>query len=110
MKLDAATAVIPQEKLTRYLLSHEHPIGRFKARFFASLGYTEAEWTRLADDLRSQHLSVDAEEASRTRFGRKFVITAPLTGPNGASASVCSVWIVREGESEPRFVTAYRGA
>ena len=32
-------AFIPRAKLTNYLLSDVHPVGRSKARFFASLGF-----------------------------------------------------------------------
>lgn len=38
-------AIIDAEKLRDYLLSPSHPVGRFKAAFFASLGYTQANWT-----------------------------------------------------------------
>ncbi len=35
----AERGVIEDAKLRGYLLSSEHPIGRFKARFFAALGF-----------------------------------------------------------------------
>ena len=34
-------AVIEGAKLFDYLLSRAHPVGRFKARFFESLGYSQ---------------------------------------------------------------------
>ena len=38
MKLPhGADAEVPLAKVSDYLLSAEHPVGRFKARFFASL-------------------------------------------------------------------------
>lgn len=33
-------ACVDERKIHDYLLSSEHPIGRFKAAFFRSLGYT----------------------------------------------------------------------
>lgn len=77
MRLPSADeAVIPIEKLPDYLLSSQHPLGRFKATFFASLGYTEDDYAQLEADLRSQHLLLDAEEGEQSAYGRKFVITA----------------------------------
>lgn len=36
----AEHAIIERAKLEHYLLSFSHPVGRFKARFFASLGFS----------------------------------------------------------------------
>jgi hypothetical protein len=41
-------AVIQTAKLRDYLLSPMHPVGRFKAVFFHSLGYEAQSWERLA--------------------------------------------------------------
>jgi hypothetical protein len=106
---NADEAVIPREKLRDYLLSPEHAVGRFKAAFFASLGYTREDWSALEVDLRSQHLPLDAEEVKATGYGRKFTITGPMRGPSSSTAIVTSVWVVRSGEETPRFVTAYPG-
>ena len=40
-------ATIDRAKLEGYLLSEVHPVGRFKARFFASLGFTAHNWREL---------------------------------------------------------------
>ena len=106
---NADEAVIPPEKLRDYLLSHEHPVGRFKAAFLAGLGYTREDWSALEADLRSQHLRLDAEEMKATGYGRKFAITGPMRGPSNSTAIVTSIWVVRSGEETPRFVTAYPG-
>jgi len=104
---NADRAVIDPAKLHAYLLSHSHPIGRFKAPFFLSLGYSSENWRQLEADLRSQHLSQDATADERTPYGRKYAIRATLIGPSGRSAEVVSVWVVRTGETFARFVTAY---
>lgn len=44
-------AQLDPEKIRGYLLSPWHPLGKFKAAFFNELGYTVADWQRLADDL-----------------------------------------------------------
>ena len=104
---NADRAVIDPTKLHGYLLSRNHPVGRFKAAFFLALGYSSEDWHRLAADLRGQHLSQDATREERTRYGQKYAIRATLVGPSGDSADAVSVWVVRTGEEFPRFVTAY---
>lgn len=107
MKLpNAEKAVIRPEKLRDYLLSPERSGG--KAGLFARLGYTEANWERLGGDLYAMSLAADAEELPQTRFGKKFMIRAKLTGPSGVTESLVSVWIIEKGRDQPRFVTAYR--
>jgi hypothetical protein len=39
----------------------------------------------------------------------KYVVRGTLNGPSGEAADVITVWIVLDGESAPRFVTAYPG-
>ena len=105
----ANEAVIEQEKLQGYLLSHTHPVGRFKARFFNGLGFRAEEWPLLDAALRRDHLTEVAKPSGAHERGQAYTIRAILKGPTGTSASVVSVWFVRRGEVVPRFVTAYPG-
>ena len=110
MKLPAAErAVIAPAKIRDYLLSTSHPVGRFKAPFFASLGYTNANWPRLEEDLRDLAVSGDAELGKRSPYGQKYEIRAILRGPSGRSAGVLTVWIILFGGDAPQFVTAFPG-
>lgn len=98
MKLPCADqAVIEPTKLHGYVLSTDHPVGRFKARFFEGLGYSVQAWARFEADLLSQHLAKEADELESTRYGQKYEIRAILRGPTG-EANVVSVWVVRRGE------------
>jgi hypothetical protein len=106
---NASRALIPREKLYDYLLSRAHPIGRFKATFFATLGYQSDVWQRLEADLREQHLSQEAKLAATMSFGVKYEIRAILKGPIGPPRPVVSVWFIANGQEIPRFVTAYPG-
>ena len=47
----AEHAIVDEAKIREYLLSSSHPVGRFKSTFFFSLGYSAADWDRLAADL-----------------------------------------------------------
>jgi hypothetical protein len=106
---NADRATIDAAKLRDYLLSAAHPIGRFKARFFAALGFSSPQWTELADAFRIQHLTQAAEASAPTGYGQTFTIRAILVGPTGQSALVVSVWFIPAGGDVPRFVTAYPG-
>jgi hypothetical protein len=44
--------VIPAEKLRNYALNEMHRDNGGKARLFAALGYTQANWERMAQDIR----------------------------------------------------------
>ena len=110
MKIPAAErAVIEPAKIQNYLLSTSHPVGRFKAPFFASLEYTSANWRRLDEDLRDLAISGDAELGKDSPYGQKYEIRGTLRGPSGKSAEVLTVWIVLFGGDVPQFVTAFPG-
>lgn len=105
----ADKADIPHEKLYGYLLSRAHPVGRYKAAFFARLGYFSDTWQGLAADLRAQHLTQTAELVETTPFGDKYAIRAMLKGPIGHPTPVVSIWFIPRGGESPRFFTAYPG-
>ena len=103
-------AVIEPAKVRDYLLSSGHPVGRFKAAFFRSLGYLESDWPRLLNDLRSMAETFEATPGQDSEYGEKYEVRGTLEGPSGARASVITVWIVLAHEDTPRLVTAYPGA
>jgi hypothetical protein len=105
---NAGRAIVPSSKLRDYLLSESHPVGRFKARFFLTLGFRPDSAEVLEGALRAL-LESDAERETPTPYGIKYEVRGNLVGPNGQSARVVSVWIIRSGEEYPRFVTAYPG-
>jgi hypothetical protein len=104
--LDPTAAIISRDKITGYLLSSSHPIGRYKAAFFASLGYSldapEVLERALTGLLRGEIAELDV-----TEYGQKFSSRGAITGPNGRQAYVLAIWIILSGEHSPRFVTAY---
>jgi hypothetical protein len=104
--LDPTTAIISRDKITGYLLSPSHPIGRYKAAFFASIGYSVDAPEVLERDLR-ELLGTEIAELDVTEYGRKFSSRGLITGPNGRQAYVLAIWIILAGERSPRFVTAY---
>jgi hypothetical protein len=103
----ADRAVVDDVKVRDYLLSPAHPVGRFKARFFVSLGYTAEEWWRLRDDILALATSGQVALEADSPYGRKFEVDGILGAPSGRSAMVKTVWIIRAGEDFPRLVTVF---
>jgi hypothetical protein len=100
-----ARARIDPRKLRDYALNPAHESGRFKAAFFAQMGYMAADWRRLERDIREQHLTQPAEPGQPSPFGQKYTITAPLVGPAGEARQVTTVWIVRTNNDWVDLVT-----
>jgi hypothetical protein len=79
-------AVVDPRKVRDYLLSHEHPVGRFKA----VISLPSLELTGPFLKMTGLH-------------DRKYEVPAILTGPAGRELSVLTVWLVRRVEDFPRF-------
>ena len=100
-------AIIDPSKLRDYLLSLNHSEGASKAIIFYGLGYSELQWEVLENDIRNQLLSNEAVKSEISEHGQKYSVKGVLTGPNGNSRTMVSVWIIRNGEEYPRLVTIY---
>lgn len=110
MKLPGAErAVVDRSKISDYLLSESHAVGRFKASFFVALGYSAGGWEVLAIDLRRHAVENDALATEANAYGQKYEVRGPLSGPTGRKAVIVAVWIVLQGQDFPRFVTAFPG-
>lgn len=104
---NADRVVIDVRKLRDYALSETHPVGRFKAAFFISLGFSAHDWAELEMQLRQIAWEGTAQAGEHNGYGQKYVVRGTLRGQEGKSAGVVTVWIVLNGESAPRFVTVY---
>lgn len=108
MKLPGASrAIVDEAKVRDYLLSPEHPVGRFKARVFAAAGYNRDSWERLRHDLLALAIAIDVTETTNDRFGARFVGTGTLIGPVGKPLPVVTVWLISSQGDPPRLITVY---
>ena len=103
MKLPADSE-IARVKVTQYLLRLRDEDD--KSKFLALGGYTLAHTDRLLEDLRGL-LDGDAEHVQTTEYGDKYRIHGTLTGPNGRTLSVASIWMTEEATGRTKFVTLY---
>lgn len=106
MKLPADARIAP-EKLSDYLLRarDDHD----KSGWLALAGYTASEAGRLEQDIREQLLPLDAVAAGEDRYGWRYTIRGTLTGPNGRSLAVLSVWMQEKATGVTKFITLYSG-
>jgi hypothetical protein len=100
-------AVLDIRKIEDYCLNPMHPRGRHKARVFREaleVRRSDAAWLRdvlleAARDGGASHLATDT-------WGSHWRVDTAIAR-HGKSAVVRTIWIVRTGESVPRFVTCW---
>lgn len=105
---NAERAFVDISKLADYCLSDTHLRGKHKARVFASvLGLTSSDAARLRQALLdAAQSSVDAVLIGEDQYGERYRLDFPMVTFAG-HATVRSLWIIRENEDFPRFVSCY---
>ena len=104
MKLPATT-LIASEKLTQYLLLPRKR--NDKSSWLAQAGYTLENWQALASDLRLQIMSLEAIPTESTAYGQVYEIRGNLTGPNGKTLAVVTIWMTEVATNVTKFITLY---
>jgi len=107
-------AVIEDSKLVRYALNPHSERGQHKARAFErTLGFNLLNWDLLKQAILAALPARLATVTSETVFGKKYEVVVPITGPNGRTVDVLTVWqfdrlpdSVQYADA-PRLVTLY---
>jgi hypothetical protein len=100
--------IIPQAKITKYLLNLQSENGKSKARFFLAFGFSIETWQVMADALKQHAAGHEIHEiVVRQSFGINYVIDGALTTPDGRNPQVRVIWAIDEGDEIPRLVSAY---
>ncbi len=102
MKLPADATIAP-EKLTHYLLVPQ--TRGDKSAFLNRAGYSGERADQLLTDLRNQLLPIDATPLHTTKFGQFYEIRGALTGPNGVTLRVRSIWMKEHLSGQTKFIT-----
>jgi hypothetical protein len=109
---EAPAAVIDEDKFLRYSMDPGNPNNQGKWKAWSQLGYDVdglASRTAASDDVirqvREQLGHVAAREGKTTDFGRRFEVDIPITGPNGRSGTLFTVWQFDKGSTTPRMIT-----
>ena len=107
MSGELITRASVDDKLARYLLNPDHPLGSEKARFFERvLGFHRQNAEGLARQLVfDPAAAVFLEENA---FGERYGQMIRVTGSNDRSTLIQMIWI-RNQDGFVRLVTAYPG-
>ena len=103
---NADQAIVPERKITGYLLADDHPSGGPKSAFFKRFGFSGDRPDELSAALRVHASAHDVAHARTTVRGMKYEISGPFKAPDGRMPMVRTVWIILSGDTVPRFVTA----
>ena len=104
---NAATAVVPPEKIRDYLLAPGHAQNQGKAEKFFRFGFRANEWELLAAALGQHAIANDVVKSQPSAHGVKFVVRCHLQTPDGRNPCIRSVWAIDWGKTSPRLVSAY---
>jgi hypothetical protein len=100
-------AYVPEQKLTGYLLSLTHPIGKSKARFYHLYGFTEKNSEFLKHELLEIAREGNVQATEKTTYGTKYIIDDSIRTPQGRMIGIRTIWIIETNEENPRLVTVY---
>ena len=98
--------IVEEKKVTEYLLNLAHPEGGSKAKHFRNRGFTDEDWTKMADALRQHGATQPVTDSSTNKHGTKFEVQCHITTPDGKNPCILTAWI-QEGDKPPRLVTAH---
>ena len=103
----ASTAESVTDKLRRYLLNPNHPVGGDKATWFKkALGFTQENLGDLAKQIKFDQAKAVATEL--TQHGQKYEQVINIVGANGKTIPTLFVWI-KNNDGVVRLVTSTLG-
>ena len=100
-------AYVEESKLTEYLLSQSHTIGKSKAQFFNAAGFDRLNVDALAQALVQIAATQTVVDVIPTEYGSKYVVDGTVRAPRLGTLNVRNIWIVDRDHGSPRLVTAY---
>ncbi len=96
-------AIIPEPKLTKYLLVFKPR--NDKSKFLAQAGFTNKNWQALKTAIENLIESVEAVEDERNEYGTFYRVEGELIGTNNVKLSVTTIWLQRKIDNQFQFIT-----
>lgn len=103
----AHAARVSHEKVRDYLLDPGHPDNGGKAAFFQRFGFDRLTWTALWDALLEHPCVNPVAVIQPNPYGTRYVVRCSVASPDGRNPCITTVWIIDQGGSTPRLVTAF---
>lgn len=98
---------VADNKITDYLLSDIHEIGKHKAVFFKRFGFDISDINTFKGSLIQHSIDRDIEKTKDSDFGVKYELKCEINTPDNRNPCIVTVWIVESGQEKPKLVTAY---
>lgn len=98
-----ADAIVPPEKITRYLLL-PRPWDD-KSQFLARAGFVAAAPDKLESAIRRMAEGFEATEDGENEYGTFYRVIGSLDGPNGVALPVVQIWLQWKLDGTYHFVT-----
>jgi hypothetical protein len=83
-----------------------YPIGRDKALFSLSFGFSRERWEELANAFTAHAASNEIAFEEGSEWGKNYSIIGTRECPDGRHPVVTSVWFAGHGGTVPRLITA----
>jgi hypothetical protein len=96
-------AIIPEEKLTRYLLVPR--LKDDKSKYLAQAGFTQANSEDLLTAIRQLIVNNEAIEDNVNEYGVFYLVEGTLQGINNNNLAVITVWLQSKYDESFRFIT-----
>jgi hypothetical protein len=96
-------ALIPDDKITRYLLVQK--VRNDKSKFLAKAGFTIDNPEVLRSAIQAIAGAGDAIEDRSNEYGVFYQVVGELVGTNDVSLSVVTIWLQRQLDGKFQFVT-----
>ncbi len=96
-------AIIPDDKITRYLLVQK--ARNDKSKFLAQAGFTPENPEALRAAIQSLVRLGEAIEDRSNEYGIFYQVSGELVGLNGITLSVVTIWLQRQIDRKFQFVT-----
>ncbi len=96
-------AIIPEDKLTLYLLVPK--LRNDKSQYLARGGFVQTNHDQLIQAIRAMNTLYEASEDGNNEYGTFYRVDGILIGVNGVDLSVTTIWIHRFIDELYQFVT-----
>lgn len=102
------SAIISDIKLTEYLLSLTHPVGKFKAKLFRGWGFNENNIDIFRKCLLSIVHTNKVVKIKTSQHSTNYEVHGKIQIPKGGVRIITTVWAIDIGKRTPYLVSAYK--
>ncbi|TVR83696.1 MAG: hypothetical protein EA412_00735 [Chitinophagaceae bacterium] len=98
---------ISDSKIDNYLLSHEHPVGRHKAKVLKRYGFDLSIKNLFIRKIRQLVNEHKVNHVEKNEFGIKFIVDGIIISKKKVKLSLRTVWMVLKNTEIATLITIY---